>query len=125
MTFALLVFGIIFSVIASLITLILGIVHLATGKSRSGLILGISFIMSLIIFILCFIEAVKRGSNKVKEGIDWVKEQNYENKSNVNWNYHEDDLDSIRIADSLEAVTRDSAIISHSPTQMAKKRKGK
>ena len=125
MTFALLIICLVLSTIASLITLILGIVHFATGKKRSGLILAISFMMSVIIFILCIIEGVKRTHEKMQQGMEWLKPQERENNNNTNWNYNEDDLDSIRIADSLEAVLRDSAIISHSPTQMAKKRKGK
>ena len=125
MTISLLVIGIIISVIGCLATLVLGIVHIATGKSRSALILGVSFMMSLIIFILCIMEVVKRGTNKVKQGIEWIKKQENETKSNINWNYDEDNSDSTRTADSLAIITRDSAIISHSPSRMEKKHKGK
>ena len=125
MTVSLLVIGIILSVIASLTTLILGIVHIATGKNRSALILGVSFIMSLIIFILCIMEVVKRGSNKVKQGIEWVKKQKYENTNNINWSYNEDERDSTGYSDSLATLARDSAIARHSPSRMEEKRKRK
>ena len=124
MTFALLLILIVFSAIASLATLILGIIHLATGKNRSGLILGVSFIMTFIISVLCIMEVVKRGSNKVKEGIEWVKSKSEKN-NNDTWTYNQDMMDSIMIADSLEAISRDSAIMSHSPSQMEGKHKGK
>ncbi len=123
MTFSLLIIGIVLSVIASLVTLILGIVYIATGKNRSGLILGVSFIMSLIIFLLCVLEIVKRGSGKVKQGIEWMKKYDNENNSSINWNYDEDERDSTMYApnrvtesvilrtDSLAAIARDSAIV--------------
>lgn len=89
MNFALLIIGIVLSVIAALITLILGIVHLSGGKSRTGIILGVSFVMSLIVMVLCIVEVVKRGSGKLKEGVEWIKEQESKNKNNYNWSAHE------------------------------------
>lgn len=88
MTISLLIIGIILGVIGALVTLILSIVHLAGGKSRSGIILGVSFIMSVIIVVLSIVETIKRGSNKIKEGVEWVKEQGKNNNST--WSSHYD-----------------------------------
>lgn len=80
MPFGLLIAGIIFSVIAALVTLILSIIHLATGKQRSALMLGVAFLMSVIMMILSIMEVIERGSGKVKQGVEWVKEQEKKNK---------------------------------------------
>lgn len=84
MSFGLLIFGIVISVIAMLTTLILSIISLATGKQRSGIIYGVAFIMSLVLAVLCIAETAKRGSDKMKEGISWLQEFDKKNKSQ--WN---------------------------------------
>lgn len=85
MSFPFLVITIILSVIGALVTLIMGIVYLAGGKSRSGIILGVSFIMSIIIMVLCVMEAVKRGSHKIKQGVEWVKNLDHKHKAYTDW----------------------------------------
>ena len=81
MPFGLLIVGIIFSIIAALTTLILSIIHLATSRQRSALMLGVAFIMSMIMLILSIMEVIERGSGKVKDGIGWIKKMEEKNKS--------------------------------------------
>jgi hypothetical protein len=81
MSFGLLFFGILISVIAMLVTLIMSIISLATGKQRNGIIFGVGFIMSLVLAVLCIVETAKRGADKMKNGISWIKEMEEKNKS--------------------------------------------
>jgi|ERR1051326_2530002 cellulose synthase/poly-beta-1,6-N-acetylglucosamine synthase-like glycosyltransferase len=102
MTLGFLILLIILSAIASLATLIIGIIHLATGKKRSGLILGLSFVMSLIIFFLCIMEVVKRGTEKVKHGMEWLKGNT---NINTNTNSYTYDWDEINKPDTTYSDT--------------------
>ena len=73
MSLSLLIVIIILSAIASLVMLILSIVHLSTGKSRSGMILGVSFLMVVILMILSIMETVRMGTQKIKNGVEWIR----------------------------------------------------
>lgn len=85
MSIGFLLFGIIISVIAAIATLILAIISLSTGKQRNGLIFGVAFVMSLVLSVLCILNIIERGANKVKQGINWVQHLDEKNKSK--WNY--------------------------------------
>ncbi len=101
MTFGFLILTIILSVIAALITLVIGIIKLATGKKRSGLILGVSFLMSLVILILCVMEVMTRATKKVESGIEWMKKLQPKN-AHYEWN---DEDSTTTFADSTSADT--------------------
>lgn len=88
MTFSLLIIGIVLSILGALATVILCIISLATGKQRNGLIYGVAFMMSVILAVLCIIEAAKRGAGKVKQGVEWIKKMDKNNSWN---NYSEAD----------------------------------
>jgi len=84
MTFPYLIAGIILSVMASIATLILCIISLASGKQRNGLILGVTFIMSIVVSVLVVMQTVQQGREKVKSGIAWLN--GLSAKNNTTWN---------------------------------------
>jgi len=88
MTFSLLLAGIVFSVIAAIATLIMCIISLATGKQQNGLIYGVSFVMAIILAILSIVKVVEKGANKMKQGVEWLKDLDEKNKSH--WNTNDD-----------------------------------
>ena len=81
MNFALILTGIIIGGLLTLLSLILAIVSLSTGKSRNALIWGIAFIVSLAIAAFSVFMMAKRLSEKVTHGIEWIKEHENDYKT--------------------------------------------
>jgi predicted tellurium resistance membrane protein TerC len=82
MAFALILLGLILGGILTIVTIIFAIISLANGKSKNALMWGVGFAISLTIVLVSIFQMVTRVTDKVKSGIDWVKEQ--ENSQHIN-----------------------------------------
>lgn len=92
MSIALFVIGIILSGISTLVTVIFTIINLANGRSRNAAMWGGGFAVSLIILILSIFVTVRKVSQKVRDGVDWAKEQStYNNNDYSSTDYKNSD----------------------------------
>jgi hypothetical protein len=67
--------GLIIGGLMTIVSLVFAIISLANGRSNKAVVWGIGFIIALILVIISVYQMVHKVSDKVKDGIDWVKEQ--------------------------------------------------
>lgn len=78
MSTPLFIIGIALGGILTLVTVIFTIISLASGKSKNAAIWGAGFLISITILIMCIFQLVRRVTEKVKSGVEWLEE----NKNN-------------------------------------------
>jgi hypothetical protein len=67
--------GLIFGGIMTLICIVFAIISLANSKAKNAIGWAIGFVISLSIVLFSIFQFVHRVSEKVKDGIDWAKQQ--------------------------------------------------
>lgn len=77
--FAFSLIGIIIGGLATLVTLIFTILALVAGKNENAAYWAIGFAISISVVIFSVVQMAERVSNKVKSGVEWLKE--HENTS--------------------------------------------
>jgi hypothetical protein len=75
MAFVLIILGLIFGGIFTIVSIVFAIISLANSRTNKALAWGGGFVLSISIVLICIFQMVNRVSEKVKSGIDWVKEQ--------------------------------------------------
>ncbi len=73
--FAFSLIGIIIGGIATLVTLMFAILSLVAGKNENAAYWAISFVISISVVVFSVVQIVERVENKVKSGIEWVKQE--------------------------------------------------
>lgn len=76
MAFPLIMLGLVFGGILTLVTLVFAIISLAKGKTNKGLAWGGGFLLALTILIISVFQLVHRLSEKIADGINWTEQQN-------------------------------------------------
>ncbi|MFL5763855.1 MAG: hypothetical protein ACJ77K_07935 [Bacteroidia bacterium] len=76
MSISLFVIGIILGGLGTLICVIFAIISLATGKGQNAAAWAVGFVIAVIVLVLSIFQFVKRVSEKVKHGVEWIEQQN-------------------------------------------------
>ncbi|OFY83053.1 MAG: hypothetical protein A3F72_18830 [Bacteroidetes bacterium RIFCSPLOWO2_12_FULL_35_15] len=89
--FAFSLIGIIIGGLATLVTLIFTILALVAGKNENAAYWAIGFAISISVVIFSVVQMAERVSNKVKSGVEWLKEH-----ENTSFTTEDDQLDYSR-----------------------------
>ncbi|HEX8515805.1 MAG TPA: hypothetical protein VF868_06360 [Bacteroidia bacterium] len=84
MTFALIIAGLVFGGIMTIVTIVFTIINLANSRTNKALGWGAGFLVSLAVVLISVFQLVTRVTEKVKNGIDWAKEQGSTQYGNYN-----------------------------------------
>jgi hypothetical protein len=78
MSLSLFVIGIVIGGIATLLTVIFAIISLAAGKNQSAAAWAAGFVISIVILGTSIFQVVKRVTEKVKSGVEWLEDHKNE-----------------------------------------------
>lgn len=105
MSITIVIMGVVFGSILSLVTLIFAILALSGGKTQNGLMWGVGFICSIAVLILSVYTLVKRISNKVKDEFAYSQQNALYNGDSDNIGFYQEQRQNF--LDTLQKYTRE------------------
>lgn len=102
--FAFSLVGIIIGGLATLVTLIFTILALVAGKNENAAYWAIGFAISISVVIFSVVQMAERVSNKVKSGVEWLKEHENTSFNTEDDQYDYSKKDRANLLDSLKSL---------------------
>jgi len=106
MSIIVVIIGIVFGSILTLVTLIFGILALSGGKTKNGLMWGLGFIFSMTFLIISIYTFVKRVGNRMKDEVAYSQQNMLSNGDSDNNGFYQEQRQNF--LDTLQKYTRES-----------------